>query len=67
MSVTNCATRKCLQNVLMVVKEVKEMLGGKRNVIISFPPCFLDLRAARKYEAAVFIHDQDSPCTQTLD
>lgn len=41
--------------------------GGERNIIMSFPPCFLDLRAARKYEAAVFIHGQASLCTQTLD
>lgn len=39
--------------------------GGERNVIMSFPPCFLDLRAARKYDAAVFIHGQASLCTQT--
>lgn len=41
--------------------------GGERNVILSFPPCFFDLRSARKYEAAVFIHVQPSLCTQTLD
>lgn len=32
---------------------------------MSFPPCFLDLRAARKYDAAVFIHGQASLYTQT--
>lgn len=51
----------CNRQVLAKCSDSGE--GGERNVI-SLPPCFLDLRAATKYEVAVFIHGQGNLCTQ---